>query len=462
MMRNKTACRGLNYAVSASVAVLCVSVAIAREPNYDEAKVAPYVLEDPLEFADGRKLKDVSEWPTRRREILEIFAKEMYGQPPPEPEAVITELVEEGPTLAGSAIRRQYRMWFRPDKSGHYIDWLLVLPNRLHGQFPVMENGRVKCENAAKAPVILTLNYRGNHEMLTDKEVLVADNAWLWRIEDGKAVGGKPLEENRGKSRRTDWRYTLPIESICARGYAFLTACYGQISPDAEVKLGFDEAFCYTGVFSLWPKRDESRDDNTTALGAWAWALSRGIDLAERIPELDAKKSVVTGCSRLGKAALLAAARDERFAVCVPVQTGGGGCPLAKRDFGENVSTEMKSFPHWYCKAYGKYIDNELAMKFDQHLLLAAIAPRALLVEGFNQGWFDTKGEYLACRAASPAWEFLGLDGLPKGDFPADYDTSLMGSRLGYVRRGGEHGQSGYEWNWLLDFADKLLMRKGE
>ena len=88
----------------------------------------------------------------------------------------------------------------------------------------------------------------------------------------------------------------MPIETICARGYALLTACYGQISPDAEVKLGFDEAFCYTGVFSLWPKRDESRDDNITAIGAWAWTLSRGLDLAERIPEVDAAKSVVTGC----------------------------------------------------------------------------------------------------------------------------------------------------------------------
>ena len=40
--------------------------------------------------------------------------------------------------------------------------------------------------------------------------------------------------------------------------------------------------------------------------------------------EVDAKRSVVTGYSRLGKAALIAAARDERFAVCVPNQTGGG------------------------------------------------------------------------------------------------------------------------------------------
>ena len=88
------------------VMVLGAVVANAREPNYDESKVAPYTLEDPLTFADGRKLKDASEWPVRRKEILEIFAREMYGEEPPAPEAVVTELREEGSTLAGLAIRR--------------------------------------------------------------------------------------------------------------------------------------------------------------------------------------------------------------------------------------------------------------------------------------------------------------------------------------------------------------------
>ena len=249
------------------------------------------------------------------------------------------------------------------------------------------------------------------------------------------------------------------VETILARGYAVMSACYCEMSPDVDVRQGDDEAFAYTGLFELWPKRDPDATDNITAIGAWAWGLSRGLDLAFTIPEIDAAKSVATGCSRLAKTPLLACSRDERFAVCVPNQTGGGGVPLAKRDFGENVSIEMASFPHWYCKAYGKYIDNEQEMKFDQHLLVASIAPRRILVEGFNSGWFDTKGEWLACVAASPAWEFLGRPGLPKGDFPANFDTRCIGPYLGYVRRGGQHGITGYDWNWLLDFADRAFAR---
>ena len=437
------------------VVALLAAVAFAREPNYDEASVAPYMLEDPLTFADGRKLRDASEWPSRRKEILGIFAREMYGVEPPAPEAVVTELKEDGATLAGLAIRRQYRMWFKPDKSGPFIDWLLVLPNRIAGEKTKSIDGRIACENSAKVPVVLMLNYPGNHAVLDDAEVPLTEGGWFRA--DGESRDHEPKESDRGVLRRSQMRTTVPAEFIVSRGYAFLTACYAQVSPDVEVRKGDKEELAYSRVFELWGKRDESRTDNTTALGAWAWALSRGLDLAEMIPEIDAKRCVATGSSRLGKAALLASARDERFAVCVPNQTGGGGVPLAKRNFGENVSTEMATFPHWYCKAYAKYIDNEQTMKFDQHLLVAAIAPRSLLVEGFNAGWFDAKGEWLSCRAASPVWEFLGKEGLPKGDFPENYDLSRIGSSLGYVRRGGQHGLSGYDWLWMLDFADKAL-----
>ena len=151
---------------------------------------------------------------------------------------------------------------------------------------------------------------------------------------------------------------------------------------------------------------------------------------------------------------LIAGAFDERFPVVVPVQTGGGGVPLAKRNFGETVGTEVVSFHHWYCRAYDKYADNTDAMPFDQHLLLACIAPRALLVEGFDQPWFDTKGEFLSVQAASPVWKFLGCKGLPAVDWPDDYDTSAIGPRLGYVRRPNNHGISAVDWTWMLDFAE--------
>ena len=98
------------------------------KPNYDKSKIAPYTLEDPLTFVDGTKVATPADWARRRREILGIFAREMFGEEPPAPEAVVVEKIEEGVTLAGFGIRRQYRMWFKADKSGPAIDWLVLLP----------------------------------------------------------------------------------------------------------------------------------------------------------------------------------------------------------------------------------------------------------------------------------------------------------------------------------------------
>ena len=176
--------------------------------------------------------------------------------------------------------------------------------------------------------------------------------------------------------------------------------------------------------------------------------------MVEKLPFINAKQTIVTGCSRLGKAALLAAARDERFSVCVPIQCGGGGVTLAKRDFGENIATQMRMFSHWYCKAYKKYERNPAKLlTFDQHLLLAAIAPRRLLVGGYDNPWFDTEGEFIACKAASRVWEFLGKSGLPAVKYPDAYDTSAIGRYLGYFRRTEEHGMTGYDWWQLLKFV---------
>ena len=412
--------------------------------NYDRSKIHPYTLEDPLAFADGTKLRSVADWPRRRQEILGIFAREMYGQPPPAPEALVADLVDVKTNCAGYGVRRQYRMYFRANRTGPCVNWLVETPRFAKG--PV--------------PVILLLNYRGNHELFTDEDIPVMQ---AWSRQNANTVGHRATAATRSQQQRTDSASVFPVGMILARGYAVATACYCEVSPDPTWKEAApydDPNFAYTGVFELWGPRDPGRADNPTALGAWAWALSRGLDLCERLPEIDAKRAVVTGCSRLAKAALVAAARDERFAVCVPNQTGGGGVPLAKRNFGENVATEMAFFPHWYCKAYGKYAEAPWkTLTFDQHLLLAAVAPRALLVQGFESDWFDPEGEYLACRAAAPVWTFLGKGTMPDTGRPEPFSTSAVGAAFGYVWRSQAHGISSHDWMWMLDFADGVLKR---
>ena len=417
-----------------------------HNPNFDADKIPPYSLEDPLRFVDGRRVTKET-WPERRREILGLFAKEMIGQPPPAPEAVVTELISETESVAGFALRQLYRMWFRADRTGSCVNWIVWLPRHANG----------------KAPVVLFLNYGGNHTLVPDADIPLMRSPLRCRPNERLSV----LSDAENERQRGAWQdpssdSILPLGVIVARGYAVMSACYCEVSPDPnknEANPAFrQDPFAYTGVFELWGKRDPSRTDDVTSLGAWAWALSRGLDLAGRIRGIDATKSIVTGCSRLGKAAFIAAARDERFAVCAPVQTGGGGIPLAKRDFGENVSTECRGFTHWYCKAYAKYAKEPWkSLPFDQHLLVATIAPRALLVLGYAEPWFDAEGEFLSVKAASPVWDMLGLGGLPLGAMPKQYDTTAIGKHLGYAWRTHGHGISGYDWTWILDFADRVF-----
>ena len=411
--------------------------------NYDESKGPPYKLEDPLTFVDGTKLQSPADWPRRRAEILDLFAREMYGQPPPPPEAVVAETREEGVTLGGYAIRRQVRIWFRKDRSGPHLDWLILFPRHLKGPFPVL----------------LGLNYKGNHSLMGDPEIPVPDDTWV----HVRKTGYKPVESDRAFRCNPNGGSIFPAGMLIARGYAVMTACYGQVSPDPIFSdpdpANRPLARAFQGVFSLWGPRDESRTDDISSFGAWAWSLSRGLDLAGQVKELDATRCLVTGFSRLAKAALLAAARDERFAACVPVQCGAGGVQLLKRDFGETVGIVNTAFPHWVCRAYAKYSDNEDEMPFDQHLLLATLAPRPVLVLGFDDPWYDTKGEYLSCRAASPVWEFLGKPGFPNAPFPPPYDLSCVGDVIGYIHRTVEHGMAACDWTWIMDFADRVLTR---
>lgn len=425
------------------------STASILAQNYDESKVGEYTLPELLEFSDGRKVRK-KDWPERRQEILDMYQREMYGQMPPAPEAVICETFEEGITLGGFATRKQVRMWFKNDKTGPTVDWLIVTPNHVEGPYPT----------------IMLLNYEGNQTVLKDEEIAVEPN---WLRNDGSAFieDHKSSEENRGMLITDPGRRNiLPAHMLVAQGYAVVTACYGDISPDptgadfAEDGTPLQKEFAYTGIFDLWGERDPERDDNTTSLAAWGWTLMRGMDMVEQDPELDQERVVLTGYSRLAKAALVAGAFDERFPVVVLNQTGGGGVPLHKRYFGENVEIMAKSFTHWYCPAYAKYSDNEAAMPFDQHMLLACFAPRALMVQGFNDPWYDTKGEFLAVQAASPAWELLGEEGLPDVDWPEDYDKSAIGPKLAYYHRDQSHGIAAIDWVWMIEFADKVFGRR--
>ncbi|MBR2839628.1 MAG: hypothetical protein IKE55_12650, partial [Kiritimatiellae bacterium] len=174
--------------------------------NYDESRVAPYELEDPLKFADGRPVRTAADWEARREEILGIFAREMFGAEPPKPSVLNADLVDEKVACAGFAIRRQYDMTFRADRGGPKIRWIVWIPR--WAKKPV--------------PVISFLNYRGNHELVTDEDVPVMA---AWSRNGVHVKDHRASAETRGLMQRTDSDSVFPLGMILARGYAVMSAC---------------------------------------------------------------------------------------------------------------------------------------------------------------------------------------------------------------------------------------------
>ena len=79
--------------------------------------------------------------------------------------------------------------------------------------------------------MVMRLNYYGNHEFLTDPEVRLP-HGWFQNEKDKGITEHKAVEALRGRHRRTDCRTPFPVDMILSRGYAFMTACYADVSPD--------------------------------------------------------------------------------------------------------------------------------------------------------------------------------------------------------------------------------------
>ena len=107
--------------------------------NYDEAKVPPYTLPDPLVAADGTPVRDAADWRARRRpELLELFAREVHGRTPGgRPSGMRWEVTGvDRAALGGKAVRKEVTLWFTDRRDGPRMHLLLYLPAGARGPVP--------------------------------------------------------------------------------------------------------------------------------------------------------------------------------------------------------------------------------------------------------------------------------------------------------------------------------------
>lgn len=380
-------------------------------PNYDEDKVPAYTLPDALTFSNGKKVRNARQWARKRRpELFSLFETEMFGKAPGSPEAMSwEELYSDPDALGGLATRREVRVYFDKGKK-NYMTLLIYTPNGVQG----------------KVPAFMGINFYGNECTTTEPGILLPEAAKT------KAYGIHAPHE-RGASASA-WQ----VETLMRRGYGLVTFCRDDIDPD------FDDAYG-NGVHPLFYKKGQKfpAPDEWGTIAAWAWGLSRAMDYLETDSIIDATKVAVVGHSRLGKTALWAGACDERIAMAISNDSGCGGAALSRRAVGETVSTINMHFPHWFCANFDKYNDNEAALPFDQHELIALMAPRPVYVaSAHGDRWADPAGEQIAAQEAVKVYRLFGKDAV---------------KRVGHHIREGKHAITAEDWAHYLDFADSFF-----
>lgn len=406
--------------------------------NTDESKVGHLPIPDVLLATDGTPIRDIAAWRANRPALLNLFATEVYGRTPTpsattRPPGMRWETTSTDRTaLGGKATRKEVTLHFTARADGPKLHLLIYQPNA----------------GTAPYPAFLGLNYFGNQCVNADPGIALS-TAWMRTSADFGIVNNRATDKTRGAHAHR-WE----VEKVIARGYATVSAYYGDLCPD-NVN-GLAES---VGALFATGTTEKRAPAAWGAIGVWAWGLSRALDYLSSDREIDARRVAVHGHSRLGKTALWAGAQDERFALVISNDSGAGGAALSKRHFGETVAMLNKNFPFWFALNFRNYNDREATLPVDQHQLLALIAPRPVYVASATEDLHaDPKGEFLSAKFAEPVYALYGKQGLGVSEHPLPEHP--VGETIGYHLRTGKHDIVAYDWEQYLNFADRHFGQK--
>lgn len=410
------------------LALLTCVQATAQQVNYDEKKVPSYKLPNLLICENGKKVTTVADWEKfRRRELMSIFSEQMFGKTPRQKIPTTYKIISENDNdLNGKAYSKQVNATLIIGNKTHTLQFLVYYPKSSRG----------------KIPMFVTYNFNGNQSISPDQYIIFSES-----VKEVINPNNPPAARGANSDR-------FPLEMIISEGYGLITLCYHDIYPDAKEM----EKKSIMPLFNSY-ERNKDNPNAWGAIGAWAWGTSRVMDYLETEKFVDPKRIVLMGHSRQGKAALWCGAQDKRFAIVISNNSGCGGAALSKRVFGENIKTITTAFPHWFCKNFNLYASKEDSLTFDQHELIALIAPRPVYIASAQDDqWADPKGEFLAASYAGEIYKLYGYDGLNVSVMPPLH-TPIM-NHVGYHIRAGNHGVTEYDWKSYIQFANKHFYGK--
>jgi hypothetical protein len=285
-------------------------------------------------------------WKQRRPEIVEDFDREIYGRVPRDTPKVKWEVTATEKQKVGDAPAVTKRLAGHVDNASYA---LITVDIQLTLTTPVNATGPV--------PVMMEFGFGFGGARAGAKGKVPPAGA-------GAGLGGP------------SWQ-----QQVLARGWGYAIIVPGSIQADNGAGLT-------KGIIGLCNKGQPRKADDWGALRAWAWGASRALDYFETDQSVDARKVGIEGLSRYGKAAIVAMAYDERFAIGFIGSSGEGGVKLHRRNFGELVENVAGSGEyHWMAGNFLKYAGpltwNDLPV--DSHELVALCAPRPVFISAGSQ-----------------------------------------------------------------------------
>lgn len=230
-----------------------------------------------------------------------------------------------------------------------------------------------------------------------------------------------------------------PVREIIKQGFAIVLVDFEAIASDS---IGGEN----TGIFKAM--NIKRTPDSFGVLSAWAYGLSKAVDFLETQPQFDLKNLSVIGHSRGGKTALLAGVYDSRFKLVIANDSGCAGASISRNKKGERIKDIVERFPYWFCENFSNYKNKEDELPFDQHLLLALLAPRYVYVaSALEDGWADPNNELLATKLASPYFTKYGVEGLIAPE-KISLNTPYIDGHLCYHIRDGKHALTPVDWEF--------------
>ncbi len=274
-----------------------------------------------LKFDNGKPVKNARDWKKRRAEIVEHFDREVYGRMPKNVPGVTWSVKESKEDVVG----------------GKPVLFRKLIGHVDNSAYPLIDvNIEVELttpKDAKGVPVIVEFfpfEFRGRFP---------APPSPTWQ------------------------------EQVIARGWAYAILSTSTIQADNGAGLT-------KGIIGLVNKGQPRKPDDWGSLRAWAWGASRLLDHLETVPEVDAKRAVIEGVSRFGKASLVTMAYEPRFAIGFIGSSGMGGAALHRRRIGELLENVAGSGEyHWMAGNYIKYAGPLTAkdLPVDSHQLIALV-----------------------------------------------------------------------------------------